>query len=151
MQFMEDTYAYCIQNEMKLDRDDLCDQLEGVLDEDFSTICEDNSTREISMLFVKYLKMCRENRLAEIEAELSLLPPLKALWLRPGHIVQYASQMNDDDSSSDEEGDDQDPMNNGVRVRDMAEPVAPSCSGSTMEFTEEDSDWTVVKTKNKKK
>lgn len=147
---MEETYSYCIQNEMKLDRDDLCDLLEAALDEDFNTICEDNSTREISMLFVRYLKMCRENRLAEIEAELSQLPPLQENWLRPGHVVQYASQM--DDSSSDEEDDDgQDPMNNGFKVRDMPEPIEPSASGNTMEVTAEDSEWTVVKTKNRKK
>lgn len=145
---MEDTYAYCIQNEMKLDRDDLCDQLEGVLDEDFQTICEDNSPREIAMLFEKYLKMCRENRLAEIEAELSLLPPLKERWLQRGHVVQYASRMGDDSSSDDSGDDDEDPMNNGVRVRELKEPVAPSTN--TTEAMEDDG-WTVVKTKPKKK
>lgn len=143
---MEETYSYCIQNEMKLDRDDLCDLLEAVLDEDFTTICEDNSTREISMLFVRYLKMCRENRLAEIEAELSQLPPLQEKWLQPGHVVQYAAQM--DDSSSDEDDDGQDAMNNGFKVRDMLEPIEPS---TTMEVAEVDSEWTVVKTKNRKK
>lgn len=150
MQFMNETYNYCIQNELKLDRDDVCDLMESVLDEDFNTICEDNSTREISLLLVKYLKMCRENRLAEIEAELSQLPPLKERWLQVGHAVQYASRM-DDDSSSDDEDDDQDPMNNGVRVRDLTEPAMPSSSGSTMEVMEEDAEWTVVKTKNKRK
>lgn len=150
MRFMNDTYNYCIQNEMKLDRDDLCDLMEGVLDEDFNTICEDNSTREISMLLVRYLKMCREERLADIEAELSQLPPLKARWLQPGHVVQYASRM---DSSSDEEEEEggQDPLNNGVRVREVAEPVMPSSSGSTMDVMEEDSDWQVVKTKGRRK
>lgn len=148
MRFMNDTYNYCIQNEMKLDRDDLCDLMEGVLDEDFNTICEDNSTREISMLLVRYLKMCREERLADIEAELSQLPPLKARWLQPGHVVQYASRM---DSSSEEEEGGQDPLNNGVRVREVAEPVMPSSSGSTMDVMEEDSDWQVVKTKGRRK
>lgn len=149
MQFMEETYSYCIQNEIKLDRDDLSDLMEGVLDEDFNTICEDNSPREISMLFVKYLRMCRENRLAEIEAELSQLPPLTVRWLQPGHVVQYASGMNedDDDSSSD---DGQDPTNNGFSVRDMPEQEGIAC-GNTMEVTQEDSEWTVVKTKGKKK
>lgn len=149
MRFMNDTYNYCIQNEMKLDRDDLCDLMEGVLDEDFNTICEDNSTREISMLLVRYLKMCREERLADIEAELSQLPPLKARWLQPGHVVQYASRM--DSSSDEEEEDGQDPLNNGVRVREVAEPVMPSSSGSTMDVMEEDSNWQVVKTKGRRK
>lgn len=151
MQFMEYTYNYCIQNEMKLDRDDLCDLMEGVLDEEFNTICEDNSTREISMLLVRYLKMCREDRLADIEAELSQLPPLKERWLQPGHVVQYASRVDGEDSSSDDDEDDQDPLSNGVRVKDIAEPVMPSTSGSTMDVMEEDSDWTVVKTKNRRK
>lgn len=150
MRFMNDTYNYCIQNEMKLDRDDLCDLMEGVLDEDFNTICEDNSTREISMLLVRYLKMCREERLADIEAELSQLPPLKARWLQPGHVVQYASRM-DSSSDEEEEEDGQDPLNNGVRVREVAEPVMPSSSGSTMDVMEEDSDWQVVKTKGRRK
>lgn len=147
---MEETYSYCIQNEMKLDRDDLCDLLEAVLDEDFATICEDNSTREISMLFVRYLKMCRENRLAEIDTELSQLPPLQEKWLQPGHVVQYASRM-DDSSSDDEDDDGQDAMNNGFKVKDMLEPIEPSTSGNTMEVAQEDSEWTVVRTKNKKK
>lgn len=150
MRFMNDTYNYCIQNEMKLDRDDLCDLMEGVLDEDFNTICEDNSTREISMLLVRYLKMCREERLADIEAELSQLPPLKARWLQPGHVMQYASRM-DSSSDEEEEEDGQDPLNNGVRVREVAEPVMPSSSGSTMDVMEEDSDWQVVKTKGRRK
>lgn len=153
MQLMEEVYTYCIQNEMKLDRDDLCDLLEAALDEDFSTICEDNSTREISMLFVRYLKMCRENKLAEIEAELSQLPPLKERWLQPGHVVQYQNQMEDSSSDEDEEEMTGNRLANGFTVKDATgDSMEPSHSGSTMEFVEEeDPGWTVVKQKGNRR
>lgn len=115
------------------------------MDQEFDTICDDNSIKEISSLLIKYLIMLRAGNVEPIRAELSQLPPCD-MWIVQGRKINFVSKP-DDESSSD---DDDDEMDGGIVVTDSI--TAPSTSGSTMQVEEEDVDpgWTKVKGKKRK-
>lgn len=146
---MDEVTNYCLQMSTP-DRGDLNDLLETVLDEEFDTICQDNSTQEVSFFLIKYLRMLRENRLAEIETELSQLPALKERWLTVGHQVNYVAVA---DESSEEDENEEVVLENGIRISELESEIAPSTSGSTMEVMEEEAEpgWTTIKSKNRRK
>lgn len=131
-----------------MDEENLIDLLEDIMDQEFQTICDDNSIKEISCYLVKYLKMLREGQVDQIRAEISQLPPCE-LWIVPGRRINFVSKP-DDESSSDEDEDDE--MDCG-EMRVCENNTAPSTSGSTMQVEEQDIDpgWTVVGKKTKKK
>jgi pre-rRNA-processing protein TSR2 len=115
------------------------------MDQEFDTICDDNSIKEISMYLIKYLNMLRNGQIEQIRAEISQLPPCE-MWIVSGRKINFVSKP-DDESSSD---DDEEMETNDLKVSNAVN--APSTSGSTMQVMEEDVDpgWTVVKTKKKK-
>lgn len=115
------------------------------MDQEFDTICDDNSIKEISSLLIKYLVMLRAGNVEPIRAELSQLPPCD-MWIVQGRKINFVSKP--DDESSSEEDDDE--MDGGIVVTDSI--TAPSTSGSTMQVEEEDVDpgWTKVKGKKRK-
>lgn len=119
------------------------------MDQEFHTICDDNSIKEISIHLVKYLKMLREGNLEQIRAEISLLPPCD-MWIVQGKQINFVSSPDDESSSEDDDEDDQEMGNCSMAVSENT--TAPSTSGSTMQMEEEDVDpgWTVVKQKKRK-
>ena len=129
-----------------MDEENLVDLLEDIMDQEFATICDDNSIKEISMYLIKYLKMLRNGQSELVGAELSQLPPCD-LWIISGRKINFVSKP-DDESSSDEDDEDME-MSEGKITENS---TAPSTSGSTMQVMEEDVDpgWTMVKTKKRK-
>lgn len=130
----------------KVDEEDLIDLMEDIMDQEFTTICDDNSIKEISSLLIKYLNMLKNTQMEQIRLELSQLPPCQ-MWIVQGYKVNFVSKP-DDDSSTDEDDDDE---MEGATITDNT--TAPSTSGSTMQVEEEDVDpeWTVVKGSKGKK
>lgn len=128
-----------------MDEESLIDMLEDIMDQEFHTVCDDNSIKEISCLLTRYLKMLLIDQVDEIRAELSQLPPCE-MWIVPGRQITFALKPDDESSSSDEDDDE---MGNIV-ITDCTN--APSTSGSTMQVEEEDIDpgWTKVKGKKRK-
>jgi pre-rRNA-processing protein TSR2 len=124
---------------------DLVDLLEDIMDEEFDTVCDDGSTKEISLVLVKYLRMLQQGKIEDIKQELNNLGPCQ-IWIRPGHRINYIKSPDSDSSSeSDEEMD----------VPSENQVTGPSTSGSTIPMEEEDMaevdpGWTVVKTKKRK-
>lgn len=117
------------------------------MDQEFDTICDDNSIKEISTYLMKYLIMLRAGNIELIRAELSQLPPCD-MWIVQGRKINFVSKP-DDESSSDDDDDEE--MDSGdIIVTDNTS--APSTSGSTMQVEEEDIDpgWTIVKGKKRK-
>lgn len=116
------------------------------MDQEFHTICDDDSIKEISIFLVKYLNMLKNGNMEGIRAELSQLPPYD-LWIVPGRQIKFVSKPDDDSSSSDDEA-----MDDGEMTITESQS-APSTSGSTMQVEEEDVDpgWTRVGGKGKKK
>lgn len=119
--------------------------LEDIMDQEFHTVCDDNSIKEISGLLTRYLKMLLVGQVDAIRAELSQLQPCE-MWIVPGRKINFVQKTEDDSSSSDE-----DEMESGdMVITDCSN--APSTSGSTMQVEEEDVDpgWTKVQGKKRK-
>lgn len=138
----------CVTNS-KVDEEDLIDLLEDIMDQEFQTVCDDNSIKEISCLLIKYLKLLRDGNLEQIRVELSQFPPCD-IWIVAGRKINFVSKP-DDESSTDEEDDDNMEGDTSGRVKITSNTSAPSTSGSTMQVEEEDIDpgWSVVKGKRK--
>lgn len=118
------------------------------MDQEFHTVCDDNSIKEISCLLTRYLKMLLAGQVDAIRAELSQLPTCD-MWIVPGRQIKFAMKP-DDESSSDDEDDDDEMEGGDIVIADCTN--APSTSGSTMQVEEEDIDpgWTKVKGKKRK-
>ncbi|GAB0089816.1 uncharacterized protein DMENIID0001_044330 [Sergentomyia squamirostris] len=146
IELMNHTYEYCIQP-LTPAPENIQDALDDYLDMEFQTICDDNSSQEVSVLLIKYLNMFRAGQLAEISHELAQLPPITK-WLRPGHKITYVAVEEDSSSGSDDEDQPQ-----GFTVSDLPQNFAASSSGGTMEMQEEDIEpgWTKVTTKSRRK
>lgn len=50
---------YCV-SEPNLEIEDIQDEIEDMLDQDFNTVCEDGSPKEISQLLYMFLKLLKE-------------------------------------------------------------------------------------------
>ncbi|XP_063696043.1 uncharacterized protein LOC134827373 [Culicoides brevitarsis] len=129
---------YCL-NMKKLESDDVQEALDQIMDQEYDTICDDNSTRELSLYLVKYLTMLRDGKDQEIINEINQLPACEK-WINPKAKINYVTAPESDSSDGE----------------DMETEVVPSTSGSTtavqIEPLEEvDPGWTVVKTKRKNK
>lgn len=107
------------------------------MDEQFDTVCEDESIKEVSSVLIKFFEMAKNGQTDLVRSELTKLPPC-TMWITNNFQVK---RVKDDSSSSDDENDEM--------TVDNQQPATsnPSTSGSTMEFEEEDPDpgWTLVK------
>jgi pre-rRNA-processing protein TSR2 len=116
------------------------DLLEMIMDEQFDTICEDESIKEISSILNKWLNMAKEGQMENVRNEISQLPPCPK-WI----TNTFQVNRREEESSSSDDDDDAEMSTSGNKVQN------PSTSGSTMDFEEEDPDpgWTLVKKKGK--
>jgi len=140
-----DYVVECCVSNPKVDEENLNDLMEDIMDQEFDTICDDNSIKEISSLFIRYLTMLNNGSIEQVRQELSSLPPSE-MWIVPERKINFISKPDDESSSS--EDDDME----GSDMVICENTSAPSTSGSTMQVEEEDIDpgWTVVKTKKRK-
>jgi pre-rRNA-processing protein TSR2 len=143
-----DYVTECCVTNSKVDEEDLIDLLEDIMDQEFQTVCDDNSIKEISCLLIKYLKLLRDGNIEQIRTELALFPPCD-IWIVAGRKINFISKP-EDESSTDEDDDDMEGDSTG-KIKVTSNTSAPSTSGSTMQVEEEDIDpgWTVVKGKRK--
>lgn len=134
----------CCCSNPKVDEEHLIDLLEDVMDQEFSTICDDDSIKEISSYLIKYLNLMKSGNFGQIQAELSQLPQCEP-WIVQGRKINFVTKPDDESSSEDEDMESAD-------VVISENTAAPSTSGSTMQVEEEDIDpgWTKVKTKKRK-
>jgi pre-rRNA-processing protein TSR2 len=135
---MEYVTNYCLKNN-DLDSDEIKELLEDIMDQEFNTICEDDSTNEISIHLMRFLQMFREGRLPDVAAELAKLPPC-VMWIKKGGKIVYAAV---DEDSDDNSFDYDESVSHNVQ--------GPSTSGSTTQMMEEDVEcepgWTMVRGK----
>ncbi|XP_059607934.1 uncharacterized protein LOC132255788 [Phlebotomus argentipes] len=147
---MNHTFDYCTQPNTP-SPEDLQDALDDYLDQEFQTICDDNSSQEISHFLIKYLNMFKSGQLTEIASELAQLP-VASIWLHPSHKITYVAVENSSSESEDEENPQQS-QQNGFTVTDLPAGFAPSASGASMAIQEEDMEpgWTKVTSKSRRK
>ncbi|KAJ8967075.1 hypothetical protein NQ317_018656 [Molorchus minor] len=99
---------FCLY-ETNVDVDSIQEALEDIMDEEFETICEDNSPKEIALVLFKFLQLFRAGDLAQCEIEYQKLPVMNTEWLRQSKTqVPHAAVV--DDSSSEENNESETPM-----------------------------------------
>ncbi|KAH8308176.1 hypothetical protein KR059_007566 [Drosophila kikkawai] len=151
IEIMDYTYQYCVANE-NITQGELQEVLEELMDQEFNTLCDDNSIPEICRNLLRYKQLAQQNQYPQIEAELSKLPAGKE-WLRPDVKITYtpvegdSSSDDDDDDMEDDDEDEDDDM----------EEESPSTSGrmtrsqvrkqKAEEFVEPEDGWTTVRRK----
>ncbi|KAK4876504.1 hypothetical protein RN001_009010 [Aquatica leii] len=112
---------FCL-NEATIQVSDIKEALEDILDEEFDTICEDNSPFEVASLLHRFSLLIKEGNLEQCELEYQNLPTCNP-WL--SNQTQMQSQPVEDVAGESEEINTATPM-------------------------EEDSEWTTVKSRRKK-
>ncbi|XP_058451990.1 uncharacterized protein LOC131430796 [Malaya genurostris] len=144
-------YITCFCTENKIDSHDLREVLEEIMDQEFETICEDESIDEISEILIRYLCLLKENKIEQVKTELSRLGPCE-IWIKSGNRIQ-ARTLDDSSGSEDEEMDYQDQdMEPLAMIGALGSSSTPSTHGSTSDFLEEDTEpgWTQVRNRRRK-
>ena len=150
IEIMDYTYQYCIGNE-NITQCELQDVLEDLMDQEFNTVCQDNSIQEICANLLRYKHMSLEGKYAEIETELSKLPQGKD-WLRPDVKITYTPI--DEDSSCDEDGTDGSEDDMDLDEDDEQPSFSRVTRSQTQKkeqdgFVEPEEGWTTVRTRRK--
>ncbi|XP_023164506.1 uncharacterized protein LOC111595157 [Drosophila hydei] len=154
IQIMDYTYEYCVGNE-NITQGELQEVIEELMDQEFNTLCDDQSIPEICRNLLRYKQMAAASQYPQIELELSKLPQGK-VWLRPDVKITYTPI--DGDSSSDEDDDMEDentddPMNDGDSDEDEAATSSGRVTRSQTrkqqaeQFVEPEEGWTTVRRK----
>jgi len=83
---------------------DIQEYLDEILDEEFNTVLDDGSSTELAQLFIRYIQLIQQGKLADVQQELQFQ-----------HSITPAIQMsvrnkNEDESSSSSGDDDDDEM-----------------------------------------
>lgn len=148
---MDYTYQYCVSNE-NITQGELVEVLEELMDQEFNTLCDDDSIPEICRNLLRYKLMAQQNQFPQIETELSKLPAGKE-WLRPDVKITYTpidgdsssdEDMDDSDEEDDDEmgqGDEETPSGSGRMTRSQARKQQAE------EFVEPEDGWTTVRRK----
>lgn len=114
---------------------DVQEYLNDVLDEEFNTELEDGSNIELAQLFVRYIQLIQQGKLADVQQEIQLQQAAAS-----AHQMCVRDKNGDDSSSSsgsDDDEDDDDDM--------QEEEQQPSASGSKSHSMDVDEDgWTTV-------
>ncbi|GBP66274.1 Pre-rRNA-processing protein TSR2 homolog [Eumeta japonica] len=136
---------YCVDNEVECD--DLVELLEDLMDEEFETVCHDNSPREVAQLLLMFLGLLKEGHHDELRNRIEAMPKCQ-LWLsqptHPNKPPQVHGHPDDDTTSSESDEDDESEQN-----RPSSAPVQHSSAGEPMD-EDPDPGWTVVRPRRKK-
>ncbi|XP_030757720.1 pre-rRNA-processing protein TSR2 homolog [Sitophilus oryzae] len=100
-EFLNYMVQFCLY-ENNVDLESIQDALEDILDEEFETICEDESPKQVANVLFKFLILLKEGKTAECEIEFQKLPTANTQWLNQQSRVQ---EIRNGDSSSDSDDD----------------------------------------------
>ena len=142
---MNYVFQYCTQND-NITQGELQTVIEDLMDEEFDTICDDGSIPEICSHLLRYLKMCKEEKYAEIEMELSKLPQ-KQDWLRTDANINYIPIKEDDASSSSDADDGTSSDEMDVDMETVNPGTSKSRNKKDDDFVEPEPGWTTVRRK----
>jgi pre-rRNA-processing protein TSR2 len=108
---------------------DIQEYLDEILDEEFNTVLDDGSSQELAQLFIRYIQLIQQGKLADVQQELQAYQTTTA-------IQMSVRNENEDDSSSSSEDDDE----NDNEMKE--EPSANESKSQAMDVDEEG--WTTV-------
>ncbi|CAF0799772.1 unnamed protein product [Rotaria sp. Silwood1] len=116
---------------------DIQEYLDEILDEEFNTILDDGSSNELAKLFIRYIQLIQEGKLADVQQELQLQQSTT-----PAIQMSVRNDNENDSSSSEEDDDDDNERNNEIREEEEEEPMNETKS-QAMDVDEEG--WVTVR------
>lgn len=152
-------FNYCTQND-NIQRNEMVDMLNEIMDEEFDTICEDNSTNgkskwlfrlrsrllqipsilDLAEKLVVYLKLCIDGKFDEMKHYLSQLPKC-VNWLDSNFKIVPAPKADDDSDSMSDSSDEGMDMSSDDEASTLAD--ANQKGHSNKPQTDEDG-WTTI-------
>ncbi|KAL4707162.1 hypothetical protein ACJJTC_018897 [Scirpophaga incertulas] len=137
---------YCVEN--IVDVLDLAEVLEDLMDEEFDTVCHDNSPKEIASHLLMFLSLLKEGRNDELQARIEAMPKCQKWLSQPIHdSVPPQCHGNPDDDTTSSSGEEDDP--NSEQMNDATPSTSNNYEPQPMEEDIEPG-WTIVKTRRKK-
>jgi pre-rRNA-processing protein TSR2 len=80
---------------------DIQEYLDEILDEEFNTVLDDGSSHELAQLFIRYIQLIQQGKLADVQQELQVQQTTTPA------IQMSVRNENEDDSSSSSSDDDE--------------------------------------------
>ncbi|XP_049887897.1 uncharacterized protein LOC126382161 [Pectinophora gossypiella] len=143
---------FCVEN--VVDRDELREVIEDLMDEEFDTVCHDDSPKEIATVLLTYLQLLKEGRHDELRGMIEAMPKCQKWLSQPIHeSAPPQSHGNPDDDTTSSSGEDEGPedINDHPPVNGEASTSSPSQRQEPEPMDEDvDPGWTVVRTRRKK-
>ncbi|CAK1541345.1 unnamed protein product [Leptosia nina] len=131
---------FCVEN--IADVDELTEVLEDLMDEEFETVCHDNSPREVAALLLNFLTLLKDGQHEELRNRVEAMPKCQKWLSTPIHDESTPPQChgNPDDNTTSSSGEEEETDRNVIESNSAPEPM------------EEDPEpgWTVVRTRRKK-
>nr|CAH7719244.1 unnamed protein product [Callosobruchus chinensis] len=143
LDFMSYMVQFCLY-ERNVDVDKIQEALEDILDEEFETICEDGSTKEVATVLHKFVKLLQDGSTQECELEYHKLPTINAEWLKAN--IEEAKKNKLEDSSSSSEDEEEQHTSTSQPTTNRRSTALPVVNETPME----DDGWTEVKSKKKR-
>ncbi|CAB3221143.1 unnamed protein product [Arctia plantaginis] len=141
---------YCVEN--VVDRDDLTEVIEDLMDEEFETVCHDDSPKEVATLMLHFLSLLKEGHHDELRSRIESMPKCQKWLSQPIHDSippQFHGNPDDDSTSSSEDEEGAENLQNDVNVA-----VPTSSNGhqhiEPMDEDEVEPGWMVVRTRRRK-
>lgn len=100
-----------LTSENGIEVEDIEDVLEEIMDQEFNTVCEDDSIREVSSLMLKFLNLIKEGKMQDVEIEYNKLPP-GTQWLSKAQCIQQTQPEESGESSSASHSQDENDQQN---------------------------------------
>lgn len=138
---------YCVEN--IADRDELTEVIEDLMDEEFETVCHDNSPKEVASLLLLFLGLLKEGRHDELRARIEAMPKCQKWLSQPVHdSVPPQCHGNPDDDTTSSSGEEDGPDNQEDQINSGA--TTSSNGHAPMDEDEVEPGWTVVRTRRRK-
>lgn len=90
---------YCT-SESDLELDDIEDVLDDIMDQEFNTICEDDSIKEVSQLLYNFLQLLKTGDTVQLELQYNKLPQMDTSWLTATENVKESRTVEEEPSTS---------------------------------------------------
>jgi len=129
LEFMNYIVQYCLY-EPNVEVEGIQEALEDIMDEEFETICEDESPKQIAQQLYKFLILLKQGKTIECEVEFQNLPNVNTDWLNQQSCAASNAVSISDSSDNDSETDEDTP--------------------ASQEMSMEQDGWTEVKSKRKR-
>lgn len=116
---------------------DIQEYLDEILDEEFNTVLDDGSSQELTQVFIRYIQLIQQGKLAEVQHEIQL----QETTARPVQM-SVRNKAGDDDSSSSDSGSDGDGNDDDNEMRE--EQPTDNSESKTQSMDVDEDGWTTV-------